>query len=157
MLRAKKGSKPGQPLADPDPEQVVDLIHLKLCSDRGLDQTYSVFAAHVSIVVCGWDNVHWTAWAFADTRCGSEEDEGDEDEDDELIVKEDYLATDGLDGPTLDADRPIWDPRAYWLRIVAIRMDTVLKEWLYIVHTIEASLSHSVRISPHTMVCINER
>ncbi|KAH7401888.1 hypothetical protein DE146DRAFT_444682 [Phaeosphaeria sp. MPI-PUGE-AT-0046c] len=57
------------------------------------------------------------------------------DTEDELRL--DFFAADRDADYVKDANKPIWDARTYWLQIVAIRCQLILKEWLYMVHTIE--------------------
>jgi hypothetical protein len=111
--------------------------------------------AQISFVLCGSDHQRWVAYAFVDTDF-EEDDVPDEivpDEqirevsvplDDELGVAKvpiwDPIALDG----GLDANLPIWDPRLYFLVILEIRMAQVLREWEFLVRTVERSISRYV-------------
>lgn len=98
-------------------------------------------------MVCGSDNLRWVAYAFVDAVPG----------DDEVLeemscsyegVQDDPIASDY----ELDANSPIWDPREYFLMIVAARMIRVLGEWEDLVRTVERSIKEYVyELSPLTM------
>ena len=118
----------------------IDISFLDLESSCGPSSSrYHVRKANISIVTCGWSNTQWTSYAFANTRPEEEGDEEEEEEDYELFKQDFFAAEDGLDY-AMDANRAEWDARRYWLRIVAIRCQLVLKEWQYLVHTIEEGI-----------------
>lgn len=96
-----------------------------------------VHESQISVVISGWDNRNWAAWGFFNT---SSDPTNDFDDDDEQLLNEDYFAADGEDGPVIEADSPIWDPRYYWLRIIDIRVRLVLKEWVWLVKKIKAGV-----------------
>jgi hypothetical protein len=112
-------------------------------------QRYVIREAHTSIVICGWDNSKWVGWAFVNapfdptTQGNDEDDEDDEDEgqdDEPVILEEDYFAVDGDGGIVHDANKPIWDPRRYWLRIIEIRILRIMKEWIWLVRFVEKGI-----------------
>jgi hypothetical protein len=97
-----------------------------------------------SVVICGSDESRWTAYAFVDTEFDgvSIDDEEVEDSDE---CNEDPIASDRK-GPEVDADKPIWDPREYFLRIIHLRMKRqILEEWRYIVGKVERGVKERVR------------
>jgi hypothetical protein len=55
----------------------------------------------------------------------------------------DPIASDG-EGPSPEADIPLWDPRIYYLRIVQIRLDRVLREWFWLVKTVNNAVKQWV-------------
>lgn len=93
-------------------------------------------------MLCGSDNRHYVGYAFIDR---------DFDKDDESLdidfpyagVHEDPIASD-CGRNTLNANLPIWDPRAYFMCIFKNRITTVLKEWESIVQTIGDSIDRHV-------------
>jgi hypothetical protein len=89
------------------------------------------------VVICGWDNHNWVGWGLFNTLSDPTDDY---DPEDERILNEDYFATDGEDGPVVDANDVIFDPRHYWLRIINIRVQLVLREWIWLVRNIEAGV-----------------
>jgi hypothetical protein len=105
---------------------------------------HTIQESQISVTICGWDNQNWVGWGLFNTSSNPTDDLAPEDE---RIVNEDYYATDGEDGPVIDADDPIWDPRHYWLRIISIRVRLVLKEWTWLVRNIEAGVHVWVSMS----------
>jgi hypothetical protein len=105
--------------------------------DHGCLCRHKIQESQISVVICGWDNQNWVGWGMFNTLSDPTDDFALEDE---RIVNEDYYATDGEDGPVIDANDPIWDPRRYWLRIIDIRVQLVLKEWIWLVRNIEAGV-----------------
>jgi hypothetical protein len=99
--------------------------------DRGCLCRHIIQESQISVVICGWDNQNWVGWGLFNTFSDPTDDFAAEDE---RVVSEDYYATDGEHGPVINA---IWDPRRYWLRIVDIRVQLVLKEWIWLVRNIE--------------------
>ncbi|KAH4056241.1 hypothetical protein HBH98_032090 [Parastagonospora nodorum] len=94
--------------------------------------------SQMSVVICGWDDQNWVGWGLFNTSS----DPTDEfDPEDQRELREDYYAADGEDGPVVDAEDPIWDPRRYWLRIIDIRLQLVLKEWVWLVRNLEAGVA----------------
>jgi hypothetical protein len=104
---------------------------------RGCPCRHTIQESQISVVICGWDNHNWVGWGLFDTYSDPTDEFAPEDE---RVVEEDYFTTDGEDGPVIDANDPIWDPRKYWLRIIDIRVRSVLKEWLWLVRNIEAGV-----------------
>jgi hypothetical protein len=93
--------------------------------------------SQISVVISGWDDQNWVGWGLFNTTSDPTDDF---DPEDERELNEDYYAADGEDGPVINADDPIWDPRHYWLRIIDIRVRLVLKEWIWLVRNIEAGV-----------------
>jgi hypothetical protein len=98
---------------------------------------HSIEESQVSVVISGWDDRNWVGWGLFNTPSDPTDDYASEDERE---LNEDYYAADGEDGPVVNADDPIWDPRRYWLRIIDIRVRLVLKEWRWLVRNIEAGV-----------------
>jgi len=100
--------------------------------------------SQISVVICGWDNQNWVGWGLFNTSSDPTEEFDPEDQRD---LREDYFAADGEGGPVVDADDPTWDPRLYWLRIIDIRLQLVLKEWVWLVRNLEAGVTAWVSTS----------
>jgi hypothetical protein len=49
------------------------------------------------------------------------------------------------DGDSIDANRAIHDPRAYYLRVMEMQSAKVLSEWEIIARIVERSVEHSVQ------------
>ncbi|KAF2034765.1 hypothetical protein EK21DRAFT_107892 [Setomelanomma holmii] len=97
-----------------------------------------IYQAHISVVICGWTNTQWTGYAFANT--GLEPESFEEYGEDE--PKHDLFAADRSEDYVKDTDPPTWDARKYWLEIVGIRCQLVLREWQYLVNTVEDKVEH---------------
>lgn len=153
------------------PRKLIDISFLNI-PKRQVDAKFIVHEAQISLVICGSDETRWVGYAFVDTdfnahdcSCGyyeqsnrdqqeeesgdrngreheEEEDVGDEDTD-ELQFNEDPIASDRR-GNDVGTDHPIWNPREYFLRNVDFRMSQVLKEWIHLIRTVEASVEEWV-------------
>jgi hypothetical protein len=121
--------------------------------------------AHISIVLCVWDYSKWVGYAFSkggspytpDHEPDEDEESDGEDgdiEDDGPIPKEDIFAPQ-IENHGLFADKPIRDPREYFLRIVDVWMNFILRQYTYLVRVLEACVRHWVRsacdICPYTV------
>ena len=113
--------------------------------------------AHFSFVICGSSNNFWTAYAFVDSCIDSGEkederdfkkndadDDNDDDDDDDSIVSDELgtLREDPIlaNGEYAGIDRPIEDPREYFLHVFESRMSQLLREWQTVVTTLERSI-----------------
>ena len=109
-----------------------DISFLNSGNCSGSSSTYKIRQAHISVVLCGLSNTQWIGYAFANTGLDAQPAlDYDEDE-----PKMDCFAADRDDDHIKDADMPTWDARRYWLQIVAVRCQLILKEWVYLVRTI---------------------
>ncbi|KAH7072767.1 hypothetical protein BKA63DRAFT_567359 [Paraphoma chrysanthemicola] len=118
---------------------------------------YVIHESHVSLALCAWDHTKWTVYAFFKpcpeaepedehkndvASDDGEEDDSDnegENDDDDLFPTEDILAPDN-GAYNLNADQTIWDPRKYFIRIAAIWVALVLREYTYLVQTLDANV-----------------
>ncbi|KAJ4411193.1 hypothetical protein N0V91_001568 [Didymella pomorum] len=99
-----------------------------------------IYVAHVSIVLCIWDHKTWTGYNFSrpcpvveppDEDSNSDTDTDDDDE----VPREDIFAPDSGDHDMNDA--PIWDPRMYFLHVVAIWANLIVQEYTGLVRKLE--------------------
>jgi hypothetical protein len=112
---------------------MADLSFLDPRSSSRNTPKFTIQQAHISVVVCGWSDTQWTGYAFSKT--GLEDEEAQEYDEDE--PKPDLFAADRDDDYIIDSERPAWDARKYWLKIVGIRCQLILNDWIYLVHTVE--------------------
>lgn len=120
--------------------------------------------AHISIILCIWDYSKWVGYAFSKGDAAytsdheSDEDEGSDGEDSDIeddgpIPKEDIFAPQNVNHG-LFADKPIRDPKDYFLRVVDVWMVFVLRKYTYLVRVLEACIRTWVRSArntcPHT-------
>lgn len=85
---------------------------------------------HIAIHICGVANHRWIGYAFVDGDEGMDEEEGDY-----TAMIQDQFAANG----DVDANRPIWDPREYFLLIILIRVDQIIRAWTWLIQRIETS------------------
>jgi len=103
-----------------------EVIHLEAHDQPEDDESMIdyIHEAQISIMIAGIDDWFWTAYCFVDVYFKDEENS-------ELVHR---LSTSSrpMDPHTCskyDLDRPIWNPRHYFLRILACRMEQVKQEW----------------------------
>jgi hypothetical protein len=122
----------------------IDLSFLTGQPQKVIPEGHGILEVHFSFVICGSDNLRWTAYAFSD------EDEEDEEEEEE---EEDELGAEGIPGggfnrdpisDGLDADIPIWNVKEYFIKVVKNRMNRVLRRWEYLVRGIETIIKQRV-------------
>lgn len=119
---------------------VVDLNFLGVGDSTVENSLAYVYQAHISVVVCGWSSNQWTGYAIANTGLPEEEFEAQE----EYGPKRDPFVADRSDDYVKDADAPEWDARRYWLQTVAIRCELILKEWIFLVRSVEEGIERWV-------------
>ncbi|ORY16286.1 hypothetical protein BCR34DRAFT_584494 [Clohesyomyces aquaticus] len=109
--------------------------------------------AQFSLVLSGPDHFRWTAYAFANTGDNEDNPEGENEcfsyEPGE--VHSDPIVQDG----STDANKPIWDPREYFLFVVEKRTDRALREWTSLIDKLERSVkrykfTHPLDSSEHS-------
>lgn len=86
--------------------------------------------AHVSITICGVADRRWTAYAFVD---------GDEDMSEDEFDNQ-FLLPDMIADRRIDSNCPIWNPREYFLLVVLIRLEQVVKKWTSIIRKFEQAV-----------------
>lgn len=102
-----------------------------------------VYEAHIAVAVTGIDNWVWTAYGFVDTYFEAE----DSVESYDQLNGEYGGRADPFSCGVLDSDRPIPTPRAYFLRVVEIRILGVVREWSAIVRRMETDIREYVYAS----------
>ena len=120
------------------PRHRVDLSFLQIKNATPQDQKiYGILEAHMSFVICGVDDRRWSGYAFVDT----------ESDGDDWVDRDCHYEGWHEDPITLgeqNANRPIWNPREYFLRIVQFRMVQVLENWKKLVRPVESSINQYV-------------
>ncbi|EUC36893.1 hypothetical protein COCCADRAFT_33883 [Bipolaris zeicola 26-R-13] len=113
-------------------ESIADLSFLELANADGQIAPHSIYRGHMTLVICGWSNLQWTGYVFSQ----ADKDNLNTEDMDEL--KGHFLTSEyGFDFNTPPQSIKTWDARRYWLRLVAHRIQYVLREWLYLVRTVE--------------------
>jgi hypothetical protein len=96
-----------------------------------------------SLVICGTDNQHYVGYAFVDRDFENPDEDLDSSDFQYKGVNEDPIASDCGDD-IMNANLPIWDPRAYYLSVLDIRMAKILKEWRGLAWRISRRIDHFV-------------
>ena len=123
----------------------LSFLNIQTPKSQGKRQ-YCMYEAQISLVICGPDEKHWDAYAFVD-RYFDGEDLLEEDDFSYDGVQEDPIASDLENDPNLpiiDANLPKWNAREYFLDIVEFRMAQVVKEWEYLVRSVERGIKDYV-------------
>ena len=109
-------------------------------SVSGGHEGYRLHEAQASCIVYGHDEWQWTACAFLDNayESGNLYDAGEVDdrdgEDMEDGFDEDPIAT------GLQASKPIWRPRQYFLKVFEVNIKEFSQEWSELVHRLECDI-----------------
>lgn len=129
MLReSKKSSKDTRKKPTGEPlRQSWELPFLSMLTNKSpsSDELCCLYEATISVGVTGRDHWVWAAYCFVDTYFDSKESV---DGYRQLKGRRRGQA-DPLAAGDINADEPIWDPRAYFFKVFEIRINRVLKEW----------------------------
>ena len=96
------------------------------------EPAHCLYEDQISFAVVGIDKSIWTAYCFADTYY-----EDRESVDRYVSMNGTAHRVDPIAAGFLGADLPIWEPRKYFVRVVEIRMNLILREWQCIADKIE--------------------
>jgi hypothetical protein len=117
--------------------------HASLSSD---DVPEYIYESQISVMVSGIDNWVWTAYCFVDVYFKG----------DTHTEKVEHYSSDAINRMEPHscgkhaADRPVWDPRKYFLRALSARMEQVREEWENSVSLLMFQIDPYVRGSPDT-------
>ncbi len=114
-------------------------------TDLRNENDYRIYNKRFSFVICGSDHRRWTGYAFAETKPHQKMEEHWEGDG-----QEDPIASgsDAYGSPFLvHPDNPLYDPRAYFLVVLEIRLAGVLKDWKNLVRWVASSIEDQVGIS----------
>ncbi|KAF4632047.1 hypothetical protein G7Y89_g6081 [Cudoniella acicularis] len=121
------------------PSQKLPFLSGPMDTVKPIDEDYCLYEAQISITVTGIDHWVWTAYGFVDNYFGSTETA-----DSYYKLKGKLRGrADPISAGHLNGDEPIWTPREYFLTVVQIRIEKVLREWNLIVYTIENKIKWS--------------
>src|SRR2546423_5707022 len=116
-----------------------DMSFLKIDTSESQDQepkeVWGIHEAQTSCVVAGSDDWRWVGYGFVDTEIDGFLTD----------LSKDDLSFDRIAAGELEANIPIWRPRDYWLKLFEIRIEQVRKEWEYLIHKVEPSVTQYVR------------
>ena len=108
-----------------------------------------LYEAQISCVVAGLDEWRWIAYCFVDTYFDTLEG----GKETVLSYHEDSLTNKGIRADPLtfgvtDADKPIHDPRDYFLTVFQTRINQVKCEWQQVVAKVQQSVREYVQVRP---------
>ncbi|KAL3293589.1 transcription factor SEF1 [Colletotrichum asianum] len=106
-------------------------------------KVHGIYSGHVGFLVTGYDQWRWTAILATDTWFNTGECVTDKVERYQFDL-EDGMLLDPLGGGQDDATKPIWEPRAYFLRIVLLRIGQVADEWELLRNNLEGGVDNMV-------------
>lgn len=95
--------------------------------------------AHFSFVICGTHESRWTAYAFDNTEFDGEELY------DKIFPCEGVHVDPIMSDDYMDAERPIWNAREYFLHVVESRMHKAAVEWEALLRPVEGRIREYVR------------
>jgi hypothetical protein len=101
-----------------------------------------LYPAQISFTICGTNNKQYIAYGFED----AEFDEDREFGEDEFSL--DGFHADQMTKGEEDANRPIWDPREYYLLVLKHRVRQVREEWERVVLTLDGAFNMRVSHPP---------
>jgi hypothetical protein len=121
--------------------QCIDLSFLTTRSNgRPSQLRYKIFDAQISFVISGWEDSRWVAWSFIDNYFSEEE----------LLDIDGYPYKGFVEDPIakgqLDQNKPLVNPREYFLMILKVRSEQVLQEWEWVVQTVKRNVKRYVRM-----------
>jgi hypothetical protein len=138
-----------------------DLAFLNILHPTGKRRDFRIEKSQFGLLICGWDDTKWTAYAFgnraavedvdADDECEPEEDvhqeqQGPEEHDaPEDIPSEDMIATDYR--RHFSVDPATTDPRLYFLIVAESIIHMIAEDGAKIMCRVEESVARSVRIA----------
>ena len=115
----------------------------------GLQPSSFLHEAQISCLVAGTDRWRWVAYGFVDNYFdigmpGNETVEQWHQEN----TDEDNIPVDPLTYGVCESNKPIWNPRVYFLVVFKIRLGQVKNEWEQVVAKVEES------IREYSQVCL---
>lgn len=126
--------------------KVEDLSFLRIKPLAG--HRLALYEAQFSLVLSCWNENTWTAYAFEDTDFNDPEEDEEEDEEgyDVHGITLDYVA--GVPEPAV----PMYNAKEYFIWVLAIRSDKILREWRAVCRVVERAVSR-YRVNEHQILC----
>lgn len=101
-----------------------------------------IYEAQLSISVCGLSEQGYVVYAFVD-KYFQDGDEDSEQEVDDSVFMEDQIVADGV-----DANKPVWEPREYFVLAVLPRQKQVVEEWANLLDRLEEYIGEYNKNNP---------
>jgi hypothetical protein len=129
------------------PRDRIDLSYIaRILPESFPDGKLGIYAATISVAVCGTSAKQYIVYGLEDTHFDPDREFG-EDEFSLAGIHADQISNSKGD---IDANRPVWNPREYFLRTLVFRVQQVQQEWEQLVRTLEAA---SGRCSSYSLSC----
>lgn len=127
--------RPSPQAAGPNNEDsIADVSFLNLANATGEVFPHLIYRGHISLVICGWSDLQWTGYTFnRNNNVDLNLEEIDK-------VRKCLYSEHGFDFATPSQSAQTRDARRYWLRLIAHRSQYVLRQWQYLVQTIEEGI-----------------
>lgn len=118
-------------------------LSTSMSTSASINKRHSLYEAQISVALIGIDHWVWAAYGLVDTYFESNERVK------ESVSRYDQLKgrqgrADPLAAGHIDASKPIWTPREYFLRVFEIRIKQVQREWHNIVDKAENEVKQYV-------------
>lgn len=135
-------------------ERLLDLSFLKIRKSTALEQNkYVIQKTQFSLVICGADCYRWTAYAFDDAPTSEQElldriqtpDAPENLPNAGMYPVPDPIARDA-DEDIIDANKPFWDPREYFIMILQSRASQLLREWDEVTYRLTTSINSEIEV-----------
>ena len=106
-----------------------------------------LYEAQISCVVAGSDEWRWVAYCFVDTYF----DAAEETKESVLSYHEDSQIEEGMRADPLtrgkaDADKPVQNPKEYFLIVLRYRIAQVKREWQQVVAKVQKSIREYIQV-----------
>lgn len=128
----------------------VDLGFLSnIDQSHNLDATaYCLCESQISCVVTGFNNRIWSAYCMVDDGFDAQDDLWTEPEPTEPEIESEKppFDFDPLAAGKIPADRPIWNPRVYFLKVLKIRAEQIAEHWAVIKFMLGPKIQTYVRM-----------
>ncbi|KAI8626890.1 hypothetical protein F5Y19DRAFT_487470 [Xylariaceae sp. FL1651] len=122
--------------------QPLGFLDVTPSGDRETSNGDCIYEAQVSFLIAGLDDSSWIGYAFVDTYHDGPHNEESVEVYNTKSNTPGHYAMDPLSGGWLQADRPLWSPRIYFLRLFEFRIEQIKQEWINVVFMIQKKTSH---------------
>ncbi|KAI1304359.1 hypothetical protein F5Y03DRAFT_358318 [Xylaria venustula] len=108
---------------------------------RGTQNEDCIYEAQISCLVAGLDDSSYIGYGFVDTYHDGPNSEESVKEYHGKSNTPGRYSMDPISGGVLEADRPLWSPRLYFLRVFELRIEQVKEEWINVVFMLQKKTS----------------
>jgi hypothetical protein len=114
------------------------------CTGQDDQENYRLHHAQVSCVVYGYDEWHWTAYAFVDTEHDDDDGNNTNESENAAVCSQEEIDEDPIACGAHASHLPIWRPRQYFLKAFEARIQEPKREWDELVHLLEVDITECV-------------